>query len=358
MSFETADFRIESIDLSNIYDVKLVTKFLASMDFDFAQEAVEYTMILYNLNNQLMGTGSYMKGVLKYVAISPQFRETAAFAQVVTHLNDRVLNNGEKTVLVFTKPESSIKFQGLGFKEIAVVEPLYALLDFGYYTIDTYKKYLRGLRRDTGSNDIASIVVNCNPVTNGHLYLIEKAAAENEVVYLFVVEEDRSVFPFATRYALIEKAIAHLDNVVMVKGSRYVVSGATFPSYFLKNESVDLITRKQTELDVTIFAHHIAPQLSIKKRYVGTEVYCKTTAAYNETMLDVLPPLGIQLIEVSRKTVDGAENYISASKVRAAIKCGDIDSIKSFVPPATFKFLKSSDAETIIESIQSTDNRH
>lgn len=360
MSFETSDFRIESIDLANPYDVKLVDGFLTRLGFDYSPDQVEYSIILYNLNNRLMATGSHMKGVLKFVAVDPEFRETAAFAQVVTHLNDHVLQSGHKTVMVFTRPESSVKFQGLGFNELAVVQPLYALLELGYETIGTYKDYLTRHCVHTQSKNIAAIVVNCNPFTNGHRFLIEKAASENEVVYLFVVEEDLSVFPFATRQRLIREGIAHLDNVIMLKGGRYVVSGATFPSYFLKNESVDLITRKQTQLDVTVFAKHIAPMLNIKKRYVGTEVYCDTTAAYNVAMKTVLPDHGVEMIEVNRKTVSGddCDSYISASRVRAALKDDQLERVRDYLPPTTYNFLKSREAAPIIETIKKQNNRH
>jgi len=361
MNFETSDFRIESIDLTNPYDVKLVDGFLTPLGFDYRPDQVEYTMILYNLNHQLIATGSHMKGVLKFVAVAPEFRETAAFAQVVTHLNDSVLQGGHKTVMVFTRPESSIKFQGLGFVELAMVQPLYALLELGFETIVNYKDYLERHRVTATGGSVAAIVVNCNPFTNGHLFLIQKAASENEVVYLFVVEEDLSVFPFATRQMLIRKGIAHLDNVVMLDGDKYVVSGATFPSYFLKNEAVDLITRKQTELDVTVFAKHIAPVLNITKRYVGTEAYCRTTAAYNTAMKTVLPDYGVELIEVSRKTASGEEdcdNYISASKVRAALKNGCLESVRDFLPPTTYEYLISGDAAPIIQKIKNQDSRH
>jgi [citrate (pro-3S)-lyase] ligase len=358
MGFETSDFRIEVMDITSSYDIKLVKEFLAELNFDYTPDQVEYSMILYNLNNQVIGTGSSLKGVLKFVAVAPEFRETSAFAQIVTHLNNKILASGYKTVFVYTKPESSIKFQGLGFREIAVVKPLYAFLEFGYCTIEDYKKYLRSLSREAGNGSVAAIVVNCNPFTRGHQYLVEKAASENDRVYVFVVEEDFSVFPFKTRFELIRRGTEHLDNVVLVRGGKYCVSGATFPSYFLKNESADLITQNQTELDVTVFSSHIAPVLGIEKRYVGTEVYCHTTAAYNEAMKKVLPPAGIELMEVERKTIDGVDNYISASKVRAAIREGKTESVKDFLPPTTYEFLKSPEAEAIISKIKAIDGRH
>ncbi len=356
MSIENSDYRIEVLDLESEYDIKLIKKFLTPLGFDFSKDIVDYAMILYNLNNQIIGTGASDEGILKFVVVAPNFRETSAFAQIVTHLNNRILYIGYKTIFAFTKPENSFKFQNLGFNEIAVVEPLYVLLEMGYRTIKDYKDYLKDNLKVSDSLKIAAIVVNCNPFTKGHQYLIEKASAENDVVYLFVVEEDRSVFPFKTRMDLIEKGIADLNNIVILKGGNYVVSGATFPSYFLKNESVDYIAEKQIELDVTIFLKHIVPVLKIKKRYVGTEVYCNTTAAYNEAMKKILPPAGVELIEIKRKSVN--QDYISASKIRNAINNNQIESIKDYLPETTYKFLKSDEGLEIIKKIKSTNSRH
>jgi len=206
------------------------------------------------------------------------------------------------------------------------------------------------------------MVVNCNPFTNGHKYLIEKAASENEVVYLFVVEEDRSAFPFAVRWALIRKGIEHLKNVVMVKGGMYIVSGAIFPSYFLKNEAISDVMQKQAELDVKIFANYVVPILGIKKRYVGTENYCKVTGAYNQAMKAILPSFGVDVIEITRKAVgSGADNspdYISASKVRKAIKHDQLDQIVDFLPDSTREFLFSDESLEIRQKIKTGTGRH
>jgi [citrate (pro-3S)-lyase] ligase len=356
MLVENSDYRIEIMDIESDYDVDLIKNFLVPLGFDFSNTLVDYAMILYNLNDQIIGTGASLGGVLKFVVVAPKFRESSAFAQIVTHLNNRILYIGNKTIFVYTKPENSIKFQGLGFNEIAVVEPLYALLEMGYRTIENYQKYLKSNIVDLETTQIASIVVNCNPFTRGHQYLIEKASSENDIVYLFVVEEDRSVFPFEIRLDLIKKGVAHLDNIVILNGSNYIVSGATFPSYFLKNEDVDDVAKKQTELDITIFIKYIVPILNIKKRYIGTEMYCKTTSQYNKTMMSMLPKAGIEVIEVNRKEINN--NYISASKIRDAIKHDDIESFKDFLPITTYEFLQSPQAENIIEKIKQRNARH
>ena len=361
MSFENTEFRQEVLDLDNPFDVKLVYSFLKPLGFEFNPAEVEFTTILHALNGDLIATCSHKGRILKYVAVSPKYRDSTAFALIVTTLTEKVLAVYKNTY-VFTRPANSVYFKGLGFKEIASAKPLFCVLEFGFETIANYQDYLSSIRRVTETGNIASVVVNCNPFTAGHRYLIEKAAAENEVVYLFVVEENLSVFPFEIRWELIRKGIAHLSNVVMVKGGDYIVSGAIFPAYFLKNESVSDIMKKQAELDVSIFANYVVPILGIRKRYVGTENYCKTTAAYNEAMKSILPAFGVTVVEIERVT--SAENpldpskCISASRIREAIKNNTLCDMMSCLPESTRDFLLSDASREIREKIRNSTERH
>lgn len=361
MTFEDTDFRQETLDLGNPFDVRLVKDFLLGLGFEFEPSEVECTMIVYNLKGEVVGTGSHLGRILKYVAVAPKFRDTTAFALIVTYMTEKLLKIYKHT-FVFTRPENSVRFCGLGFTEIATAPPLFTLLEFGFESVFTYQDYLKTLTVTVMTTGVASIVVNCNPFTNGHKYLIEKAASENEVVYLFVVEEDLSAFPFLVRWELVRKGVAHLKNVVMVRGGMYIVSGTIFPAYFLKNETVDDVMQKQAELDVQLFANYIVPVLGIKKRYVGTETYCKTTLAYNDAMKKILPSHGVEVIEVTRKAsgigADGLPAYISASKVREAIKMDKLEEVIDFLPDPTRLFLFSDESLPIRSKIKEGKGRH
>ncbi len=360
MTFEDTDFRQETLDLDNPFDVKLVKGFLKDQGFEFDPSEVECTMIVYNLKGEIVGTGSHLERILKYVAVAPKYRDTTAFALIVTYMTEKLLKIYKHT-FVFTRPENSIRFRGLGFTEVASAPPLYTILEFGFESIITYQDYLKTIKRNSETNAIAAIVVNCNPFTNGHKFLIEKAAAESELVYLFVVEEDRSAFPFSVRWELIRKGIAHLKNVVMVRGGMYIVSGAIFPAYFLKNETISAVMQRQAELDVRIFANYVVPVLRIKKRYVGTENYCATTAAYNLAMKKILPEFGVEVMEVIRKATSisgNVPNFISASKIRDAIKTDKLDELIDFLPDSTREFLYSEASLEIRQKIKSGEGRH
>ena len=361
MTFEDTDFRQETLDLENPFDIKMVKDFLCAMGFEFDPSEVECTMIVYNLKGDLVGTGSHKGRILKYVVVDPKFRDTTAFALIVTYMTEKLLKLYKHT-FVFTRPENAVRFTGLGFTEIARAEPLYTLLEFGFESIFSYQDYLKTLMIPAKTVGVAALVVNCNPFTNGHKYLIEKAAAENEVVYLFVVEEDLSAFPFRVRWELIRKGISHLNNLVMVRGGMYIVSGSIFPAYFLKNEMVSDVMQRQAELDVRIFSDYVVPVLGIKKRYIGTEFACKTTEAYNIAMKTILPSSGVEVVEVTRKAIglgkDNAPDYISASKVREAIKADRLSEVIDFLPDSTRDFLFSEASLEIRKKIREGKGRH
>jgi [citrate (pro-3S)-lyase] ligase len=170
---------------------------------------------------------------------------------------------------------------------------------------------------------------------------------------VFVVSEDRSLFPFADRLELVKEGVSDLPNVAVVPAGPYIISSATFPTYFTREENK---VAAQTRLDIAVFATRIAPALGIKPRYVGEEPYCEVTHSYNQAMLDILPQHGIKIKMIQRVAVDG--DIVSASKVREMIRQGDWARIQKVVPESTYRYLTSDAASTILEKIRHSDSRH
>jgi len=194
---------------------------------------------------------------------------------------------------------------------------------------------------------MAAAGVTGNPFPRGHLHLVETAARQVERLYLFVVREDRSVFPFKVRLRLAQEATAHLPNVTILDTSRYAVSAGTFPSYFMKR--LDELAAAQIQIDLRLFAQRIAPRFHIACRIVGEEPLCPTTAAYNEAMPEILAAHGIQWIEIPR--IQGEGHPICATRVRRAFARGDFATLKHLVPPSTLAFLQSESARSIAASL-------
>ena len=200
----------------------------------------------------------------------------------------------------------------------------------------------------------AALVMNCNPFTLGHRYIIEKASMENEQVVVFIVEEDASVFPFQVRMELARLGTKDLENVFILPGGKYIISSNTFPSYFIRQR--DLKANAYAELDGKIFGKYISPAFNIKKRYLGSEPYCKTTNFYNQVLSSVLPEFGIKVVEIKRLPIE--KDFISASRVRKLIKHGTFQEVSNLVPKSTMDFINSPKAKDIINKIEKGDSPH
>ncbi|MDR1641404.1 MAG: adenylyltransferase/cytidyltransferase family protein [Clostridiales bacterium] len=182
---------------------------------------------------------------------------------------------------------------------------------------------------------IGSIVMNCNPFTLGHRYLIEQASRECDYLIVFVVQEDKSVFPFADRIELVKEGTKDLSNVGVIESGQFIISSLTFREYFNKSELQDRTIDSST--DVTLFAREIAPAANISIRFVGSEPFDRVTNQYNEMLKDLLPRYGIELKEMTRHEAEG--EAISASRVRKLLETKDWDAIKTLVPTSTYEYL-------------------
>ncbi len=193
---------------------------------------------------------------------------------------------------------------------------------------------------------VGAVVMNANPFTLGHQYLVEKAASECDLLHLFIVSEDSSLVPFAVRRRLVLDGTAHLPNVICHDSGPYIISSSTFPSYFLKDEAA--VIEGHARLDLAVFVK-IAAALGIQARYVGVEHASQVTGIYNQIMSSELPKAGIECIVIPRKEVDGRP--ISASQVRQYLQKREFEPLKALVPDTTLAYLMSPEAEPVIQRI-------
>jgi [citrate (pro-3S)-lyase] ligase len=188
-----------------------------------------------------------------------------------------------------------------------------------------------------GEHTIGTIVMNCNPFTLGHRYLIEQAAARCKYLFVFVVQEDKSDFKFIDRLEMVELGTRDLPNVTVLPSGKFIISSLTFEGYFNKSSLQDRVV--DSSLDVTLFGREIAPKLHITKRFVGEEPLDAVTAQYNAALASALPDYGIEL-EIIPRIEHGGE-VISASRVRKLLEVKDWAAIAEIVPESTLKVLKA-----------------
>lgn len=313
--------------------------------------------------DEILAGGGLDGSVIKCVAVSESARSEGLMNILVSRLIAIAREEGRESVKAFTKPENEGIFKSLGFGLLASA-PKAILMENGRGGLPEYKKYLASLARP-GRN--GAIVMNANPFTKGHRYLVEQAASQVDNLYVIVVKEDRSRFPYVERKAMIEAGCAGLDNVVVCEGSDYAISAATFPTYFLKK--LDDATDTQIALDLDLFVNHIAQPLGVTVRFAGSEPEDALTRRYNELMAEILPGTSVAVVRQAhqpdselvkgsalrqaRRPIDFVEiprleqkgKPLSATSLRRALDKGGFKEAMEYIPESSIPYLVADLAE-------------
>ena len=352
---------------------------------------MNYYAAVLDDDGEMIAGGGLKDDVIKCVAVDDAHKGEAIANTLVSHLISHANQEGYGCIKLFTKPKNRQLFESLSFRLLAEA-PEAILMETGIGGIsntvealkkikeesEKYKEYNKECKEDSKEckeeektnlntstpqhlntsylNTSTSqhlntsylntttpqhpnttpprggvVVMNCNPFTLGHRYLIEQAAKQVERLYVMVVREDCSLFAYTERKAMVEQGVADIENVNVIDGSDYAISRATFPTYFLKR--LDDAADTQMLLDLDLFRRHIAPALGATVRFVGTEPTDKLTRRYNQLMHDALKDVR----ETARLEKDG--NAVSASRVRKAMEEGDMNTIRQLVPPTTLPYI-------------------
>lgn len=319
---------------------------------------MHYYAAITDDDGEMIAGGGLKGNVIKCVAVDDAHKGEAIANTLISHLIAHANEEGHSNVKLFTKPKNRQLFESLSFRLLAEA-PEAVLMETGIGGINNtvealkkireesekYKEYNKECKEEEKTNLTTSpsqplttttplrgvVVMNCNPFTLGHRYLIEQAAKQVERLFVMVVREDCSLFAYAERKAMVEQGVAHLKNVTVIDGSEYAISQATFPTYFLKR--LDDAADTQMLLDLDLFRRHIAPALGTTVRFVGTEPTDQLTRRYNQLMHEVLADVR----ETAR--LEKKSNAVSASRVRKAMEQGDMSTIRQLVPPTTLPYI-------------------
>ena len=298
------------------------------------EDDLTYATALVNDEDEIVACGASNGRLLKCFAVNEDLRGCNALGRLVNDLTTYCMQQGCFNPMVVTRAHNIPLFENCGFSCVARTEQV-GLLERIPGGAARFAAAFR--QSDDAGKTIGAIVMNANPFTKGHRYLVEQAAARCDVLHIFVVEEDRSAFPFADRIALVRAGTADLPNVCVCPSGPYMISGLTFPTYFLKDtESPSAL---QSEVDITLFARQIAPALGIRRRFAGEEPLDAVTRQYYQTMQALLPAHGIEFCQIPRACL--GDEPISASRVRALLAehGGVTAQIREMVPPCTADYL-------------------
>ncbi|MDO8060565.1 [citrate (pro-3S)-lyase] ligase [Candidatus Phytoplasma australasiaticum] len=320
-------------DINEILSIQKLL-FQNSLTNDLVHEYV----IIKNLNDKLIGVVGRYYNNIRCLAVDPEYQGYNLSNALISYIIKRIYQDNFNEIFVFTKPVNFAIFKYLGFRMIYCNEE-FGFLTNRYDCFEEYLSYLSDLRKNnikSNFKNISAIVMNANPFTKGHQYLVETASNNSDLVYIIMVKEDVSLFSYKQRKEMVKLFTENIKNVFIVEGSNYLVSRNVFPSYFLS--SPEKVIRSQIILDTHIFKNYIARNLGIKKRYVGEEPFSPTTNLYNVIMQEILVKSEIELVVCPRLMWDFKP--ISATQVRKLFITGNFKDMKNLVPTTTLKFLQ------------------
>ena len=327
---------------------------------------MNYYAAVLDDDGEMIAGGGLKDDVIKCVAVDDAHKGEAIANTLVSHLISHANQEGYGCIKLFTKPKNRQLFESLSFRLLAEA-PEAILMETGIggisNTVDAlkkikeesekYKEYNKECKEDskkckestsylttspphhltTTMQPTGCIVMNCNPFTLGHRYLVESASQMVEHLFVIVVREDRSAFSYQERKAMVTAGTADLKNVTVCDGSEYAISNTTFPTYFLKRLSD--ATDTQILLDLDLFRRHIAPALGAEVRFVGTEPTDELTRRYNELMMESLGK--DHVVQIPRLENGGVA--VSASRVRRAMESNSLKEAAQLVPPTTLPYI-------------------
>ncbi|MCR5288859.1 MAG: [citrate (pro-3S)-lyase] ligase [Treponema sp.] len=324
------------------YEKQLLVEFLKQEELDY-DEAITYSVVLWD-DERIIASGSCQNNILKCIAVSKDYQGKNLLAPIMSQLFQHMFENGINHFFGFTKPKNKMVFSHMGLYPVAETDRVLLLEN----KKDGFRKYLDGLKteseagmlpqnRNPNGTGIGAIVANCNPFTKGHRYLVEQAASACEWVHLFVLSTEQEWISSKARFDMVKAGTKDIKNVILHVTSDYLISPVVFPTYFIKEK--DKAFTFNCMLDIRIFCDHIAKELGITRRFVGTEPTSEVTRLYNDTLLQYLPQSGIDVTVVERLQMQN--KTVSASTVRESIKNGSIDDIAYMLPQTTYDYLRT-----------------
>ena len=338
MSIEEQAQEVDRVKRSENKKMAEIAQFLH--ENDLSVDTTVEVFITVTRDEKLIACGGIAGNIIKCVAISESVRGEGLALTLATELINLAYERHSTHLFIYTKTEYEALFRQCGFSTLTSVPGVMVLMENSATRLKRYAESLKKFRHP--GNKIGCIVMNANPFTNGHRYLIQQAAAQCDWLHLFLVKEDSSRFPYEDRLDLVLKGTADIPRLTVHRGSEYIISRATFPCYFIKEQSV--INHCYTEIDLKIFRQYLAPALGVTHRFVGTEPFCRVTAQYNQDMRYWLetptisaPP--IELVEIERLRYQ--EMPISASRVRQLLAKNDLTAIAPLVPAVTLHYLQN-----------------
>lgn len=332
-------YQIISNPLSQKRLLPALINFLNSQDLEY-DDNIEYSINILDREDNIIATGSLDKNIIKCLAVKSEYRNEGYSAKIVSKLITHANETGIRKLFVFTKLGNEKMFKDLGFYTIEKTNKILLMEN----EKSGFNNYLKKIKFESAifikknkiiPKKIGCIIANCNPFTLGHLYLINEASKQCDILHVFILSGSNKFFNEEERLMLVKQGISSFSNVIVHRSKEYILSPLTFPTYFIKDKIQT--TKINCELDIKIFLNHIVPLLNINQRFLGTEPKDLVTHSYNNELIKALSNSDVKLSIINRKLSE--DTIISASTVRKYIKNKQFEKIKLLVPDTTYEFI-------------------
>ena len=326
-------FYVKTVDIRKSFERELISAFLAEHGLKLDND-VEVAFGVFDWRSELQACGCAAKRMLKCFAVAEKHRGKNILGSLLSVLIQNRFAAGYVDLFITTRSTNKELFVNCGMFPLVETDGICLLESIP----DGPERFAASLIQD-GDNEktIGAVVMNCNPFTKGHRALLEYASEKCDLLYVFIVEEDCSMFSVFDRIEMVRKGTLDLTNLRVALSGPYMISNTTFPSYFFKEE--ENVSDLQCKIDLSLFAQRLAPNLGISIRFAGDEPFDPVTRKYNDVMRKKLPEYGINYCEIPRLRSKG--EAISASRVRALIKeKGLCSEVLALIPESTAQFLR------------------
>jgi [citrate (pro-3S)-lyase] ligase len=256
--------RFSEFEATNERRVAKVKDFLGKNDLALTDDVELF--VTASEEGEMVACGGISGKILKCVAVTPRLRGQRFVLKVIDELLEAAKKRGQKELFLFSSPKNQAYFESHGFGLIGSSGNEVILME-NTDNLGRYKAQLREKRVE--GKAIGSAVLCDTPLRDREIALIQRASHMCDWLHVFIVcDHDKEGFT-SDRAAVLRERLKAFENITVHERSEYMISKATFPTYFIQDQ--DRISALHAELDLKIFKEHIAPSLGITHRFVGSE---------------------------------------------------------------------------------------
>ena len=167
-----------------------------------------YAAISPSGDDTIVAAGGLLRDTIRCIAVDDAVSDEHLANRLVTHLMEIVQRRGFPTVKVFTKPKYEEIFKSLAFNTIAITDNV-VFMENSRQPLNRYIDHLRTLAKPGVSG---VIVMNCNPFTLGHKYLVEYASRQVDNLYIIPLLDSSAGFNYEERREMICRCSSFRKN--------------------------------------------------------------------------------------------------------------------------------------------------